>query len=139
MNKLNGEHLRNVNNNSISLLTLHRKDSSTFVRIIRLLITRDIWVPHCIVSLDHFTHFFILGIETLFQVVDKLLRVEALGLTSCILSWKLCEKNDFRLRWQLESSDEQTFSLLPIAFQDLAFVVEGEHQEFFDNNYKSWW
>jgi hypothetical protein len=60
------------------------------------------------------------------------LKVETSGLTSCILSWRLCEDNDFRPQWQLESSNEQTFSLLPIVFQTFALVVEGEHQKFFD-------
>lgn len=99
MNKLNGECVQDVNNNSISLLTLHREDSFTFVRAVGLPKIRDIWVPHCVVSLNHFTCFFIPKIETLFQVGDKLLRVEASSSTSCILSWRLSEDNDFRLRW----------------------------------------
>jgi hypothetical protein len=68
----------------------------------------------------------------LFQDGDKLLRVEALRLTSRILSWRLCEYNNHRFQWQLDNSNEQTFSLLQIAFQDIVFVVEGEQQDFFD-------
>ncbi len=94
---MSGKHVCNVNNNYISLPTLDRGDNFTFVKVVGLPKTRDIWVPHCVISPDHFTCFFISGIETLFQ-----------------------------------SSNEQTFSLLPIVFQDLVLVVEGEHQEFFD-------
>jgi hypothetical protein len=63
-----------------------------------------------------------MGIEMLFQVADKLLRVETSRLTSCILNWRLCED----INHQLNNLDEQTFSLLLIAFQDLVLVVEGE-------------
>jgi hypothetical protein len=42
----------------------------------------DIWIHHSMRSLDHFTKFFIPGIEVLFEVGDKILRVEALSLSS---------------------------------------------------------
>jgi hypothetical protein len=88
MSNMNGEHVCNVSNNSISLPTLHRGDNFTFVRVVGLPKTRDIWVPNCVVYLNHFTCFFISGIEALFQIGDKLLRVETSSLTSHILSWR---------------------------------------------------
>jgi hypothetical protein len=68
----------------------------------------------------------------LFQIGDKLFKVETSRLTSRILSWRLCEYNNRWLQWQLDNSNEQTFSLLQIAFQDLVPIVEGEQQDFFD-------
>jgi hypothetical protein len=63
-----------------------------------------------------------MGIERLFQATNKLLKVKASRLTSHTLNWRLCEDNNH----QLNNSNEQTFSLLPIAFQDFVLVVEGE-------------
>jgi hypothetical protein len=88
MSNMSGEHVCNVSNNYISLPTLHRGDNFTFVRVVGLPRTKDIWVPHCTVSPDHFTYFSISRIEALFQVGDKLLKVETSTLTSRILSWK---------------------------------------------------
>jgi hypothetical protein len=41
----------------------------------------DIWIFYSARSLDHFTRFFIPGIEVLFQLSDGILRVEASGLS----------------------------------------------------------
>jgi hypothetical protein len=49
----------------------------------------DIWIPYYAKSLDHFTRFFIPEIEILFQLGDKILRVEACGLSSRLVCWRL--------------------------------------------------
>jgi hypothetical protein len=49
----------------------------------------DIWIPYFARSLDHFTKFFIPEIEVLFQSGDKIIRVEALGLSSRLVCWRL--------------------------------------------------
>jgi hypothetical protein len=53
----------------------------------------------------------------LFQAGDKLLKVEALRLTSRTMSWKLCEDNNHQFQWQLNNLAKQTFLFLPITFQ----------------------
>jgi hypothetical protein len=40
---------------------------------------------------------------------DKILRVQTSGGMSKLISWKLCVKSSEGLKWQLESSDDQTY------------------------------
>jgi hypothetical protein len=49
----------------------------------------DIWVPKSVVSPNHFTKFYILGVEDLFQVGDHLVRVEHSGSRSHVISWRI--------------------------------------------------
>jgi hypothetical protein len=72
------------------------------------------------------------GIEVLFQVGDMIIRIKASGLSSRLVCWKLWQNVEFQQSWQLDSLDEQTFSPLPIVFQDLVPIVEGEQHEFFE-------
>jgi hypothetical protein len=44
---------------------------------------------------------------------------------------KIVWYNNSWFQWQLNNLNEQTFSLLQIAFQDLVPSVEGEQQDFF--------
>ncbi len=92
----------------------------------------DIYIPHSTRSPNHFTKFFIPGIEVLFQANDKILRIEALGLSSRLVCWKLWQNVEFQQSWNLNSPDEQTFSPLPTVFQDLVPIIEGMQHEFFE-------
>ncbi len=85
----------------------------------------NIWIPYSTISVYHFTKFFIPGIEVLFQSSDEILRVEALGLSSKLVYWRLWQNVELQQTWQLDSSNEQTFSPLPIVFQDLIQVAKG--------------
>jgi hypothetical protein len=49
----------------------------------------DIWVPKSDVSSNHFTRFYISGVEDLFQVRDHLVRVEHGGSKSRVISWRI--------------------------------------------------
>jgi hypothetical protein len=49
----------------------------------------DIWVPKLAVSPNHFVKLYILGVEDLFQVGDRLLRVEHNGSRSRLISWRI--------------------------------------------------
>jgi hypothetical protein len=86
----------------------------------------NIWISSSAKSLDHFTRFFIPRIEVLFQSGDKILKVEAFGLSSRLVCWKLWQNVELQQAWQLDSSYAQTFSPLPIIFQDLIPVTEGD-------------
>jgi hypothetical protein len=46
----------------------------------------DIWIPKLAVSPNHFVKLYIPGVEDLFQVGDRLLRVEHSGSNSCLIS-----------------------------------------------------
>ncbi len=77
MDQMDGVHLHNSNNSSISPPTLHGDINIIIVRTREVLRVGDIWIPKCTRSPDHFTHFFIPRIEILFQTRDKILRTEA--------------------------------------------------------------
>ncbi len=93
---------------------------------------KDIWIPHSVRSFDHFTKFFMHGIEVLFQAGDRILKVEALGLSSQLVCWRLWQNVEFQQSWQLNNSNEQTLSPLSIFFQDLIPIAKGKQQEFFE-------
>jgi hypothetical protein len=68
----------------------------------------------------------------LFQVGDKIPKVETLGLSSRLVCWRLWQNVEFQQSWQLNISDEQTFSPLQKKIQDLILVAKGKQQEFFE-------
>jgi hypothetical protein len=65
-------------------------------------------------------------IEVLLQVGDKILKVEVSSLSSRLVCWTLWQNVEFQQSWQLDNSNEQTFSPLLIVFQDLVPMIEGE-------------
>jgi hypothetical protein len=90
----------------------------------------DVWVPKSAVSPNHFTRFYIPGIEDLFQVGDYLLRVEHFGSRSRIISRKIWRDPEEKWLFQQESTDEESFSTLPSDFIPLRPVAEGDESEF---------
>jgi len=92
----------------------------------------DIWVPKSAVSPNHFTRFYIPGVEDLFQIGDHLVRVEHGGLRSRVISWRICCDSEGKWQFQQESTDEQSFSIFPSNFAPLRPVAEGDQFEFAD-------
>jgi hypothetical protein len=90
----------------------------------------DIWVPKFTVSPNHFTRFYILGVEVLFQVGDHLVRVEHGGSRSCVIGWRIWRDSKGKWQFQQESTDEQNFSIFPSNFAPLRPVAEGDQSEF---------
>jgi len=58
----------------------------------------DVWVPKSAISPNHFTRFYIPGVEDLFQVGDHLVRVEHGGSRSHVISWRIW--HDLEGKWQ---------------------------------------
>jgi len=77
-------------------------------------------------------NFSYLKIEVLFQTCDKIFKIEALGLSSRLVCWKLWQNVEFQQSWHLESSNEQTFSPLLITFQNLVPIAIRVQHEFFE-------
>jgi hypothetical protein len=71
----------------------------------------DVWIPKFVVSPNHFTRLYILGIEDLFQIGDHLLRVEHYGSRSRVISWRIWRNPEERWQFQQESTNEQNFPL----------------------------
>ncbi len=66
----------------------------------------DIWVPKSVVSPNHFTRFYIPGVEDLYQEGDRVLRVQHSGSCSRLISWRIWKNQDGGWRFQQESTDE---------------------------------
>jgi hypothetical protein len=54
----------------------------------------DIWVPKLVVSPNHFVRLYIPDVEDLFQVGDRLLRVEHSGSRSRLISWRILQNQE---------------------------------------------
>jgi hypothetical protein len=64
--------------------------------------------------------------EDLFWVGNQILRVENLRVRSRLISWKAFDDENFRIQWQMNSTDEQTFILLPSDVVILDPIIEGK-------------
>jgi len=85
----------------------------------------DIWIPKSEVSPNHFVRLYIPGVQDLFQVGDRLLRVEHNGSRSRIISWRIWQDQDGGWRFQQESTNEQNFATVPSNFEPLRPIHEG--------------
>jgi hypothetical protein len=90
----------------------------------------DIWIPKSTPSANHFLGFYIPGVEDLFQVGDRIVRVEHSGTRSHFVSWRVWLDSSSKWQFQLESTDEQCFSIFPSDFEPLTPVAEGAQYEF---------
>ncbi len=90
----------------------------------------DIWIPKSTSSANHFPRLYIPGVEDLFQVGDHIVRVEHSGTRSRLISWRVWLDSSSKWQFQLESTDEQYFSILPLDFEPLAPVAKGAQSEF---------
>jgi hypothetical protein len=92
----------------------------------------DIWVPKSAVSPNHFTRFYIPGVEDLFQIGDHLVRMEHGRSRARVISWRIWRDSEGKWQFQQESIDEQSFSILPSNFAPLRSIVKGDQSEFAD-------
>jgi len=113
-------------NNTTTPRTLRRVTPSFAERQRSVLRLGDIWVPKSAGSPNHFTRFYILGVEVLFQIGDHLVRVEHCGSRSLIISWRIWRDPEEKWQFQQESTDEQNFSTFPYDIVPLRPVAEGD-------------
>lgn len=92
----------------------------------------DIWIPKSVVSPNHFARFYIHGVEDLFQIGDRLVKVEHAGSRSRLISWRVWRDPKRKWQFQQESTDEQSFSIFPSNFAPLRPVEEGDQSKFTD-------
>jgi hypothetical protein len=90
----------------------------------------NIWIPKLVASPDHFVRLYIPGVEDLFQVGDRLFRVEHSGSSSRLISWRIWRNQEDGWQFQQESTNEQSFSIFPSNFAPLRPVAEGDQSEF---------
>jgi hypothetical protein len=80
-----GTKMQSYNSSSTSLRTSHKSTHIVSNGAKEIPRVGDIWIPYSARSPDHFTRFFILEIEVLFQSDDRILRIETSGLSSRLL------------------------------------------------------
>ncbi len=92
----------------------------------------DVWIPKSAVSPNHFVRLYIPSVEDLFQTGDRIVRIEHGGSRSRMISWRIWRDTKEKWRFQQESTDEQSFSLVPSNFVLLIPEPEGTQSEFVD-------
>jgi hypothetical protein len=90
----------------------------------------DVWIPKAEVSPNHFIRLYVPGVEDLFALGDRLVRIEHSGSRSRIISWAIWRNRTRGWRFQQLASDEQRFSTFPFNFEPLSPVHEGIQSEF---------
>jgi hypothetical protein len=110
--------------------TLRRVTPSFTERQLNVLRLGDIWIPKCAPSPNHFVRLYIPSVEELFQVGDRLIRVEHSGSTSRLISWRIWCNQEQGWQFRQESTNEQFFSIFPSNFSPLRPVAEGDQSKF---------
>ncbi|CAK9257908.1 unnamed protein product [Sphagnum jensenii] len=121
---------RSYRSTSISPPTLRRIAPDRAERQASVPRLGDIWVPKSAVSPNHFTRFYIPGVEDLYQEGDRVLRLQHSGSRSRLISWQIWKNQDGGWRFQQESTDEQGFTTVPSNFEPLKPIHEGAQSEF---------
>lgn len=100
--------------------------SEIYIRVLRI---GDIWIPRLTISSNHFTRFYIPGVEDLLQPSDKILRVQHVGMRSRLLNWKIWHTSDvdYNTNWNLQMNN--SVFLIPSTFIPLALVDEGDQSK----------
>jgi hypothetical protein len=73
----------------------------------------DIWVPHATTSKHHYVKIFILGIEDMFEIKEKLTRVELTSCQSKLSCWSDDRHFEGEIKWNFEHKDGTSFSFIP--------------------------
>ncbi len=118
--------------NIISRRTLRQVMPSSAEEVNSIPRVGDLWVPVSMPTANHFPRIYIPGVEDLFQTGDRILRIEHEGSRSRLICWRVwCDAGN-SWQFQLESSDEQIFSLIPSVFSAVPLrpVYEGEQATF---------
>jgi hypothetical protein len=120
-----GPQSRTLRGNTITPPTLRRVAPLFPERQCNVLRLGDIWIPKSTPLANHFPRLYIPGVEDLFQVGDRIIRVEHGGTRSRMISWRIWQGVGAQWQFQQESTDEQNFSLIPSTFIPLIPVAEG--------------
>jgi hypothetical protein len=130
MEQGDGRQPQGYRHNTTTLPTL-RKVTPLFVERYRSVPRLgDIWIPKLVASPNHFVRLYIPGVEVLFQVKDRLLKVEHSGSKSRLISWRIWRNQEEGWQFQQESIDEQIFSTFPSNVVPLRPVAEGDQSDF---------
>lgn len=87
-------------------------------------------IPKNAISPNHFSNFFISNVEDIFQVGNRILRVEHISVRSHVLTWMIWQTPKGGLQYQMEASNEQFFSFLPSDFIPLGPIMESDELNF---------
>jgi hypothetical protein len=123
-----GTTLHNSNAGS-SLLTFPNVVISRFEEKSEVFKVGEIWIPKAFASLDCLIKIFIPRIKNLLQEGDMILKAEAGGGMSRLISWKLYLKSNQGLKWQLKGANEQSYTIQ--VSNMFSPMVEGRHIDFF--------
>jgi hypothetical protein len=130
MEQGDGHQPQNYKRNTITLPTLCRVTPLFVERQRSVPRLGDIWIPKLVVTPNHFVRLYIPGVEDLFQVGDRILRVEHSGSRSRHISWRIWRNQEEGWQFQQKFIDEQSFSTFAFNVTPLRPVAEGDQSEF---------
>lgn len=99
MEQKDGYQVLNSRGDITSLPTLHKVSTYRLERQGQVPRLSDIWIPIAPISPNHFVRFYILGVEDIFCVRDRILKVENIGLRARLISWKACQNDSLEFWW----------------------------------------
>ncbi len=136
MDQMDGSQPPECSTNIISRRTLRRVTPSSAEEVHSIPRVGDIWVPISMPTANHFPRIYIPGVEDLFQTGDRVVRIEHGGSRSRLICWRMWRDAGDSWQFQLESSDEQAFSLIPSVFSAVPLrpVYQGEQATFQGRN-----
>ncbi len=133
---MDGSQPHECSTNITSRRTLRRMMPSLAEELRNIPRVDDIWMPKSMPTANHFPRIYIPGVEDLFQTGDRVIRIEHGGSRSRLICWWIWREAGDSWQFQLESSDEQAFSLIPSNCSALPLrpVYEGEQATFHGRN-----
>ncbi len=133
---MDGSQPHECSTNIISRRTLRRVTPSLAEELRSIPRVGDIWVPKSMPIANHFPRIYIPRVEDLFQTGDWVIRIKHGGSRSRLICWRIWRDVGDSWQFQLESSDEQAFFLIPSNFSALPLrpVYEGEQATFHGRN-----
>jgi len=111
MEQEDGHQLLNLEGNMTSLPTLRKVSTYRLEKQGQIPRLGDMWIHVFPILLNHFVRIYLLGVEDLLCVGDRMLRVKNIGLKVRLMSWKACRNDSLEFQWQLDSTNEQYFVL----------------------------
>jgi hypothetical protein len=89
MDQGDGSQPHNYRHNTTSQHTLRRVTPSLVERLRSIPRLGDIWVPKSAPTANHFPKLYIPGVEDLFQIGDRIIRIEHGGSRSHLICWRI--------------------------------------------------
>lgn len=90
----------------------------------------DLWIPVITSSPFHHVNFCILGIDVLFGIGDKIIRIKHLGAESKVLVWRLGRNINGKWFWNFEHDEKIQYESHQLFARSYVIINDDPDQEF---------